>query len=259
MLVFRKWDGRETEVKRESLTEKKERAGKIFEALGKEYPGAGCELASWSTPFELAVATMLSAQCTDKRVNMVTPGLFRRYPSVAAFAEARQEDLEGEIRSTGFFRNKAKNIRALAARVRDEYGGELPGDFEVLVTLPGIGRKTAHLLVAEAFGGAGLVVDTHFIRLSNRLGFAQGTDARKVEDALAAVVPRERWSRWSHLMVFHGRRCCGARKPECGRCVVAGMCPATGAGVRSEESGVRREGSGGKVRGRAARAPRGGK
>jgi endonuclease-3 len=217
-------------MKKESLAEKRERAGKIFAALGKEYPGAGCELASWSTPFELAVATMLSAQCTDKRVNMVTPGLFKRYPSVAAFAESGQEELEEVIRSTGFFRNKAKNIRALAARVRDEFGGELPGDFEVLVTLPGIGRKTAHLLVAEAFGGAGLVVDTHFIRLSNRLGFAQGTDARKVEDALVQVVPRERWSRWSHLMVFHGRRCCNARKPECGRCVIAGLCPAKGEG-----------------------------
>ncbi|MBP5787076.1 MAG: hypothetical protein J6Y19_04600, partial [Kiritimatiellae bacterium] len=182
------WDGREDAVKRESLAEKKERAGKIFAALGKEYPDAGCELASWSTPFELAVATMLSAQCTDKRVNMVTPGLFKKYPSVAAFAEAGQEELEEVIRSTGFFRNKAKNIRALAARVVEEFGGELPSDFEVLTGLPGIGRKTANLLVATVFGQPGLVVDTHFIRLSNRLGFAQGTDARKVEDALAKVV-----------------------------------------------------------------------
>jgi endonuclease-3 len=216
------------EMKKESLKGKRERAGRIREALEREYPEAGCELASWTTPFELAVATILSAQCTDKRVNMVTPGLFRKYPTVAAFAEARQEELEEDIHSTGFFRNKAKNIRALAARVVEEFGGELPSDFEVLVTLPGIGRKTAHLLVAEAFGGAGLVVDTHFIRLSNRLGFAEGTDARKVEDALAAVVPREGWSRWSHLMVFHGRRCCEARKPECGRCVIAGLCPAAG-------------------------------
>ena len=215
-------------MKKESLKAKKERAGKIYEELGKEYPGAGCELANWGTPFELAVATILSAQCTDKRVNMVTPGLFKRFPTVAAFAEAGQEELEEEIRSTGFFRNKARNIRALAARVVEEFGGELPGDFEVLTGLPGIGRKTAHLLVAEAFGGQGLVVDTHFIRLSNRLGFAEGTDARKVEDALAAVVPRERWSKWSHLMVFHGRRCCNARKPECGRCVIAGLCPAAG-------------------------------
>ena len=215
-------------MKKESRKGKRERAGRIFEALGREYPDAGCELAHWTTPFELAVATMLSAQCTDKRVNMVTPGLFKKFPTVAAFAAAGQEELEEEIRSTGFFRNKAKNIRALAARVMDEFGGELPSDFEVLTGLPGIGRKTAHLLVATAFGGEGLVVDTHFIRLSNRLGFAEGTDARKVEDALAAVVPRERWSKWSHLMVFHGRRCCNARKPECGRCVIAGLCPAVG-------------------------------
>ena len=215
-------------MKKESLKAKKERAEKIYEELGREYPNAGCELANWGTPFELAVATILSAQCTDKRVNMVTPGLFKRFPTVEAFAEAGQEELEEEIRSTGFFRNKARNIRALAARVVEEFGGELPGEFEVLTGLPGIGRKTAHLLVAEAFGGQGLVVDTHFIRLSNRLGFAEGTDARKVEDALAAVVPRERWSKWSHLMVFHGRRCCNARKPECGRCVIAGLCPATG-------------------------------
>ena len=228
-------------MKKESLKAKKERAGKIYEELGKEYPGAGCELANWGTPFELAVATILSAQCTDKRVNMVTPGLFKRFPTVEAFAEAGQEELEEEIRSTGFFRNKARNIRALAARVVEEFGGELPGDFEVLTGLPGIGRKTAHLLVAEAFGGQGLVVDTHFIRLSNRLGFAEGTDARKVEDALAAVVPRERWSKWSHLMVFHGRRCCNARKPECGRCVIAGLCPARSKveGQRSKVEGAK--------------------
>ena len=215
-------------VKRESLKAQRARAAKIQAVLETVYPEAGCELAHWTTPFELAVATILSAQCTDKRVNMVTPVLFGKYPTVAAFAEASQEELEDAIHSTGFFRNKAKNIRALAARVRDEFGGALPGDFETLVKLPGIGRKTAHLLVAEAFGGAGLVVDTHFIRLSNRLGFAEGTDARKVEDSLVAVVPRERWSRWSHLMVFHGRRCCEARKPACARCAIAGLCPSAG-------------------------------
>jgi len=243
-------------MKNESLKAKRGRAEQIRAALEKEYPEAGCELAHWSTPFELAVATILSAQCTDKRVNMVTPGLFAAYPSVAAFAEAGQEELEEAIHSTGFFRNKARNIRALAARVRDDFGGELPRDFDVLVSLPGIGRKTAHLLVAEAFGGAGLVVDTHFIRLSNRLGFAAGKDARKVEDALAAVVPRERWSRWSHLMVFHGRRCCDARKPECGRCVIAGLCPANAQGTGE---GPRRGAKGGGAKPRAGRPrPQGG-
>ena len=217
-------------MRKESLASKRRRAGEILRRLKIEYPDARCELENWETPLELAVATILSAQCTDKRVNMVTPALFRKYRSAKDWANTPQEVLEEEIRSTGFFRNKAKNIRALAARLVADFGGELPSDFDVLTKLPGIGRKTANLLVATVFGQPGLVVDTHFIRLSNRLGFAQGTDARKVEDALAKVVPRERWSRWSHLMVFHGRRCCNARAPECGRCPVAELCPACGRG-----------------------------
>jgi endonuclease III len=219
---------------RESLERKRARAGRILQRLRQAYPDAKCEL-DWSTPLELAAATILSAQCTDKRVNLVTPALFRKYRTAADWARTPQATLEGEIRSTGFFRNKAKNIRGLMARIADDFGGELPGDFDVLVGLPGIGRKTANLLVATVFGKPGLVVDTHFIRLSNRLGFVQGEeDATKIERALRQIVPERDWTDWSHAMVFHGRRCCAARTPECGRCPVAEWCPAAGrAGVRA--------------------------
>ena len=214
-------------MRKESLASKRRRAGEILRRLKIEYPDARCELENWETPLELAVATILSAQCTDKRVNMVTPALFRKYRSAKDWAETPQEVLEEEIRSTGFFRNKAKNIRALAARLVADFGGELPSDFDVLTKLPGIGRKTANLLVATVFGQPGLVVDTHFIRLSNRLGFVQDEDdAVKIEQELANIVPREDWTAWSHAMVFHGRRCCNARAPECGRCPVAELCPA---------------------------------
>ena len=213
-------------MKREGLAAKKRRAAEILRRLKEEYPDARCELENWKTPLELAVATILSAQCTDKRVNMVTPALFKKYRTAKDWAETPQETLEEEIRSTGFFRNKAKNIRALAARLVADFGGELPSDFDVLTGLPGIGRKTANLLVATVFGQPGLVVDTHFIRLSNRLGFVEDeSDAVKIERALGEIVPREEWTAWSHAMVFHGRRCCTARGPECGRCVVAGLCP----------------------------------
>ena len=218
-------------MKRESQAAKKRRAAEILRRLKIEYPDARCELENWKTPLELAVATILSAQCTDKRVNMVTPAQFRKYRSAKDWAETPQEVLEEEIRSTGFFSNKAKNIRALAARLVEEFGGELPSDFDVLTKLPGIGRKTANLLVATVFGQPGLVVDTHFIRLSNRLGFVQDEDdAVKIERVLADIVPREDWTAWSHAMVFHGRRCCNARAPECGRCPVAELCPACGRG-----------------------------
>ncbi len=213
---------------RETLAQRRTRAKAILRALRKTYPDAKCEL-DWTTPLELAAATILSAQCTDRRVNMVTPALFRKYRTARDWAETPQEVLEEEIRSTGFFRNKAKNIRGLMARLVADFGGELPGDFDVLVSLPGIGRKTANLLVATVFGQPGLVVDTHFIRLSNRLGFVKGeTDATKIERALQKIVPEPDWTDWSHAMVFHGRRCCIARKPECGRCPVARLCPSAG-------------------------------
>ena len=213
---------------RESLQRRQARAAAILRRLKQEYPDAKCEL-DWSTPLELAVATILSAQCTDKRVNLVTPALFRKYRTAKEWAAAPQATLEKEFHSTGFFRNKAKNVRALMARLDAEFGGELPGDFDVLVSLPGIGRKTANLLVATVFGKPGLVVDTHFIRLSNRLGFVKNeTDATKIERELAKIVPPQDWTDWSHRMVWHGRRRCFARKPDCSNCSLADLCPAAG-------------------------------
>ncbi len=213
---------------RETLQQKQARARSILRLLKKEYPHATCEL-DWSTPLELAVATILSAQCTDKRVNLVTPALFRKYRAARDWAAAPQETLETEFHSTGFFRNKAKNVRALMARLDAEFGGELPGDFDVLVSLPGIGRKTANLLVATVFGKPGLVVDTHFIRLSNRLGFVRNeTDATKIEFALQKIVPAKDWTGWSHRMVWHGRRRCFARGPDCANCALAALCPSAG-------------------------------
>ena len=213
---------------RETQTQRQARAKEILRRLRKRYPDAKCEL-DWSTPLELAVATILSAQCTDKRVNLTTPALFRKYRAARDWAQAPQETLEREFHSTGFFRNKAKNVRALMARLDAEFGGELPGDFDVLVSLPGIGRKTANLLVATVFGRPGLVVDTHFIRLSNRLGFVKHEDdAAKIERALQRIVPESDWTDWSHAMVFHGRRCCLARKPDCAGCPVADLCPSAG-------------------------------
>ena len=213
---------------RESLQRRQARAAAILRRLKQEYPDAKCEL-DWSTPLELAVATILSAQCTDKRVNLVTPALFRKYRTAKEWAAAPQATLEKEFHSTGFFRNKAKNVRALMARLDAEFGGELPGDFDVLVSLPGIGRKTANLLVATVFGKPGLVVDTHFIRLSNRLGFVKNeTDATKIERELAKIVPPQDWTDWSHRMVWHGRRRCFARKPDCVNCSLADLCPSAG-------------------------------
>ena len=211
---------------RETLQQRQARARAILRQLRKTYPDAKCEL-DWSTPLELAVATILSAQCTDKRVNLTTPPLFKKYRTARDWAAAPQETLERGFHSTGFFRNKAKNVRALMARLDAEFGGRLPDDFDTLVSLPGIGRKTANLLVATVFGRPGLVVDTHFIRLSNRLGFVRNEDdAVKIERALQKIVPEKDWTDWSHALVFHGRRCCFARKPECARCPVRRWCPA---------------------------------
>ena len=210
---------------RETLQQRRARAKTILRRLRKTYPDARCEL-DWTSPLELAVATILSAQCTDKRVNLVTPALFKKYRAARDWAAAPQEVLEQEIRSTGFFRNKARNIRGLMARLDADFGGKLPDDFDTLVSLPGIGRKTANLLVATVFGQPGLVVDTHFIRLSNRLGFVKNEDdATKIERELARVVPPKDWTGWSHAMVFHGRRRCFARKPDCANCPLADLCP----------------------------------
>ena len=202
----------------------KQRAAKIRALLNKAYPDAGCEL-TFANPLELAVAAILSAQCTDKRVNLVTPALFKKYKTARDWAATPQETLEAEIRSTGFFRNKAKNIRALCAVLDKDFGGKIPADLDVLVTLPGIGRKTANLLIATAHGQPGIIVDTHFKRLSQRLGFTDLEDPDKIEFDLKAIVPQKEWTDWSHLMVFHGRRCCFARHPQCAACPISTLCP----------------------------------
>ncbi len=204
------------------------RAAEILHALQVAYPDARCELEHWRTPFELAVAAILSAQCTDERVNQITPHLFRKYPTPDAWAKAPRDEIEADIRSTGFFRNKARCIQELARVVSERFRGELPSDFDTLVTLPGIGRKTANLLVATAFGGQGIIVDTHCARVSRRLGFTQHEDPEKIEMDLRALWPPDQWSIGSHCMVIHGRRCCKARKPSCDRCPVARWCPSAG-------------------------------
>lgn len=197
----------------------------IQRRLAATYPDAHCEL-THRNPFELAVATVLSAQCTDARVNMVTPELFRRWPTPQALAEAALEAIEEVIKSTGFYRNKAKSILGLAQQVVAEHGGEIPADMEALVRLPGIGRKTANVVLGNAFGrNEGIVVDTHVARLSARFGFTRETDPVKIEQALIPLFPRESWTQLSHLMIWHGRRTCAALRPRCGDCVLADCCP----------------------------------
>jgi endonuclease-3 len=200
-------------------------AALLLDRLLERYPDAHCAL-DFTTPFELLCATILSAQCTDKRVNMVTPALFARYPDARALAAARQEDVEELIKSTGFFRNKAKSLIGMATAVVERHGGEVPADMESLVVLPGVGRKTANVILGNAFGrNDGIVVDTHVTRLSNRLALTSGTDAVKIERALLPLFPQERWTMLSHLLIEHGRQVCDAKKPRCGECLLADVCP----------------------------------
>jgi endonuclease-3 len=200
-------------------------AGVVYDRLLALYPDAHCEL-DFKTPFQLVVATILSAQCTDKRVNMVTPVLFARYPSVESLARAKQDDVEEIIKSTGFFRNKAKSIIGMAGAVVDRFGGNVPSTLETLVTLPGVGRKTANVVLGNAFDiNEGVVVDTHVSRLSLRLGLTSETDPVKIEQDLMRLFARERWTMLAHLLIFHGRRVCDAKNPRCGECVLADICP----------------------------------
>jgi len=200
-------------------------AHEVLERLRREYPDAHTEL-DYTTPFQLLVATILSAQTTDVRVNMVTPALFARYPDAAALAVARPEELEDIIRSTGFFRSKAKSLIGMANGLVDRCGGQVPETMEELVTLPGVGRKTANVVLGNAFHrNEGVVVDTHVGRLSIRLGFTTETDPVKVEQVLMRLIPRADWALISHLLIFHGRRVCLARKPLCDRCVLNEICP----------------------------------
>ena len=204
---------------------RQERAEALVEAFGKVYPEAECEL-GFANPLELLVATILSAQCTDKRVNMVTPGLFKKYRTARAYAEASQEELEKEIQSTGFFRSKAKSLRSMAADLVAKHGGKVPSTMEELTALRGVGRKTANVVLGNAFGmNEGVVVDTHVQRLAKRLGLTKHTDPGKIEEDLMKLIPRSQWAVFSHWLIWHGRRRCMARKPDCDGCEVQHLCP----------------------------------
>ena len=207
------------------IRDKKLRTAEIIKRLKKAYPDAHCAL-NHSSAFELLIATILSAQCTDERVNIVTSTLFRKYRGPQDFADASQEDLEMDIRPTGFFRNKAKNIRAASRRLLDEYGGKVPQNMDDLLTLGGVARKTANVVLGNAFGiTSGVVVDTHVARLSQRLGLTKETAPEKIELELQALVPKKHWIMFSHWLIFHGRQICQARKPKCTECVLADQCP----------------------------------
>jgi len=205
------------------------RARRMDKILAETYPDAHCEL-DFTTPLELVVATILSAQCTDRRVNLVTPTVFARYPTAAAYAGAERDELEDLIRSTGFFRNKATSIIGLGQALCDRYDGEVPGRLDDLVTLPGVGRKTANVVLGNAFDVPGITVDTHFGRLVRRFGWTGETDPDKVEAEIGALFARRDWTMLSHHVIWHGRRRCHAKKPACGACPLARSCPAYGTG-----------------------------
>ena len=201
---------------------------KLIATLRKTYPGAHCEL-NFSTPLELLVATILSAQCTDKRVNMVTPALFARFKTAADYAVAPLKELERMIQSTGFFRNKAKAIQTACAEIVEKHAGCVPDTMEALTALHGVGRKTANVILGNAFGKSeGVVVDTHVIRLSQRIGLTKQKTPEKIEADLMKLVPRDQWTMFSHWLIWHGRRRCYARGPECAHCELARLCPKIG-------------------------------
>ena len=205
------------------------RARKIDAQLTVAFPDARCEL-DFTTPLELAVATILSAQCTDARVNLTTPALFARYRTAADYAGAQRADLEEMIRPTGFFRNKASSLLGLGQALVERFDGVVPDTLDELVTLPGIGRKTANVVLGNAFGVPGITVDTHFRRLTQRWGLTEQTDPVKIEHEIGALLRPATWTMFSHRVIFHGRRVCTARKPACGACVLAPSCPSYGAG-----------------------------
>jgi endonuclease-3 len=210
----------------------------ILRILKKTYPDAKCEL-DFRNPLELTVATILSAQCTDRRVNAVTPALFKKYPTAKALAAADRAELENIIMSTGFFRAKANSILGMAAKVCDEFGGEVPNTLEDLVKLPGVGRKTANVVLGNAFGVPGITVDTHFGRLSRRFGWTIATDPVKVEFEIMEIFKAKEWTDLSHMLIWHGRRYCHARKPACGACPIAKLCPAFGEGPIDSETALK--------------------
>jgi len=223
----------------------RERVTQLVKTLPRVYPNAHCEL-NFGSPLELLVATILSAQCTDKRVNLVTPALFAKYRTARDYANALPAALERLIRSTGFFRSKTKSIRAAAAAIVAEHAGRVPDTMEKLRGLPGVGRKTANVVLGNAFAKKeGIVVDTHVARLSHRLRLTRQTNPEKIEQDLTKLVPRQHWTNWSHWLIWHGRRRCFAKKPDCHRCEIFGLCPSgkifvrTGVARKAEEPAVR--------------------
>jgi endonuclease-3 len=215
------------------IQQRRERVEKILPILKATYPNAKCSL-NHHTPLQLLVATILSAQCTDERVNIVTRTLFKKYKTAKDYAEAPEGELEKEIQSTGFFRAKAKSLRGMARALIEKHGGKVPQTMDELTALPGVGRKTANVVLGNAFGqNVGVVVDTHVARLSERLGLTDETNPEKIERDLMELVPQEDWTLWSHLLIHHGRSICMARKPLCERCPILAYCP-TGPGVIAE-------------------------
>jgi endonuclease-3 len=222
----------------ESQTSLVRRARKMNRVLTELYPDAHCEL-DFTSPLQLLVATILSAQCTDKRVNMVTPVLFAKYPTAADYAAADRADIEAIIISTGFFRAKTTSIIGMAQGLCERFGGEVPARLKDLVTLPGVGRKTANVVLGNAFGIPGLTVDTHMLRLTNRFGWTTSDDPVKVETEVGALIPRKEWTVLSHRVIWHGRRVCHARKPACGACALAPWCPSFGLGPTDEAGALK--------------------
>lgn len=207
------------------IPDRKKRTAEIIKRLKKAYPDAHCAL-NHTTPFELLIATILSAQCTDERVNIVTADLFRKYRGPEDFVKVSQQELERDIHSTGFFRNKAKNIKAASQRLIEVYGGEIPQTMEEILTLGGVARKTGNVVLGNAFGiASGVVVDTHVSRLSQRLGLTTEKTPEKIERDLQELVPKKDWVMFSHWLIYHGRQICNARKPKCTECVLSDQCP----------------------------------
>jgi len=214
---------------RESLPDKKVRAKVIYRQLSKNYPNVRCEL-DYKNAFQLLVATVLSAQCTDKRVNQTTPALFKKYPNPQKMAKADLRDIQNLVKSTGFFRAKAKNIKGLSNKIMEEFDGKVPSNLEDLIILPGVGRKTANVVLGHAFGVPGITVDTHFGRLSRRFGWSKQNNPVKVEFEVGELIPEKEWTNLSQRMIWHGRRVCHSRKPACGACALAKLCPSYGIG-----------------------------
>jgi endonuclease-3 len=224
-----------------TLETRRKRVEAILPILKRTYPAAKCSL-DYTSPLELLVATILSAQCTDERVNLVTKSLFKKYHTAKAYAQARPEELEKDIQSTGFYRNKAKSLRGMGAAIAERHGGKVPSTMQELTHLPGVGRKTANVVLGNAFDqNVGVVVDTHVTRVANRLGLtSHAVDAVKIEQDLMPIVPQSEWTLWSHLLIHHGRQICQARKPRCGECPLLPHCPAGPKFLAAEEKKSRK-------------------